>query len=118
MDDLLDAARREIALLRERIRQLEEEIAPSTVSVPLEWRLTASEARLFAHLTTRDVATKASIMTALYSDRPDDDPELKIVDVYVCKIRSKVKRFGVEIVTVWGRGYSLLDRERYVREAR
>lgn len=113
MDDLLEAARREIAQLRERVRQLEEEIAPSLVSVPLEWRLTASEARVFAHLTTRTVATKTSIMAALYSDRPDDDPELKIVDVYVCKIRRKVKPYGVKIATVWGQGYSLVDREKW-----
>lgn len=113
MDDILEAARREIAQLRERVRQLEEEIAPSSVSVPLEWRLTSSEARLFAHLTTRAVATKSSIMTALYSDRPEDDPELKIVDVFICRIRRKVKPYGVEIATVWGQGYSLVGREKW-----
>jgi hypothetical protein len=46
-------------------------------------------------------------MVGLYGDRPNLDPEIKIVDVYVCKARKKLKGFGVEIETVWGRGYRL-----------
>lgn len=112
-DDLTDSLRQENAALRERVRQLEEALASSSVVVPIEWGLTPSEARLFAALTTRDVLTKDAIMTALYSDRPDDDPETKIVDVYVCKIRPKLRPFGIEIATVWGRGYSLVDRQKW-----
>lgn len=112
-DDHVDSLLRENAILRERVRQLEDALASSSITVPLEWGLTSTEARLFAHLVTRDVATKESIMTALYSDRPDDDPEKKIVDVFVCKIRAKVKPFGVEIATVWGKGYALVDRQTW-----
>lgn len=110
MQDLLDRQHQEIETLRERIRQLEQVLVPDTINVPVEWRLTSSEARLFAFLTTRDVASKSAIMQALYSDRPDEDPEPKIIDVFVCKLRAKVKPFGVNIETVWGRGYSLADR--------
>jgi DNA-binding response OmpR family regulator len=41
----------------------------------------------------------------------------KIIDVYVCKIRKKVKAIGVEIVTHWGAGYSLALKDvQVVRE--
>lgn len=110
MDDLVLQQQAEIEALRERVRQLEDVLVPVDVVVPIEWRLTSSEARLFAFLTTREIATKPAIMQALYSDRPDDDPEIKIVDVFICKLRRKIQRYGVEITTVWGRGYSLKDR--------
>lgn len=114
MDDLLRAQQVQIETLRERVRQLLDALAPPDVIVPIEWSLTSSEARVFSHLTTRDVATKASIMAALYSDKIDgEDVEPKIVDVFVCKLRRKVAKFGVEIATVWGQGYSLHDRAAY-----
>jgi two-component system cell cycle response regulator CtrA len=41
-----------------------------------------------------------------------DEPELKIIDVFVCKLRKKLAQAtGGEnyIETVWGRGYMLRD---------
>jgi two-component system cell cycle response regulator CtrA len=40
-----------------------------------------------------------------------DEPDLKIIDVFVCKLRKKLqKESGVNhIETVWGRGYILRD---------
>ncbi len=41
-----------------------------------------------------------------------DEPELKIINVYVCKLRKKLSAAtGGEnyIETVWGRGYALRD---------
>jgi two-component system cell cycle response regulator CtrA len=41
-----------------------------------------------------------------------DEPELKIIDVFVCKLRKKLAQStGGEnyIETVWGRGYVLRD---------
>lgn len=41
-----------------------------------------------------------------------DEPELKIIDVFICKLRKKLaKATGGEnhIETVWGRGYVLRD---------
>lgn len=113
MDDLIDYLKNRVETLEERVRQLEDALVPVSVHVPVEWCLTAAECRVFSHLTTREMATKASIMAALYSDRPDDDIEPKIVDVFVCKMRKKLKLFGVEIATVWGQGYALIDRQHY-----
>jgi two-component system cell cycle response regulator CtrA len=40
-----------------------------------------------------------------------DEPEVKIVDVFVCKIRKKLAAVGLGdfIGTVWGRGYTVRD---------
>jgi two-component system cell cycle response regulator CtrA len=41
-----------------------------------------------------------------------DEPELKIIDVFVCKLRKKLSVATVGenyIETVWGRGYVLRD---------
>jgi two-component system, cell cycle response regulator CtrA len=112
MDRVIIDLQREIAILRERVRQLEEALVPESVAVPLEFGLTGAEARVFAHLASRDFATKQSLMLALYGDRPEE-PEIKIVDVFVCKLRKKIARFGVSIETVWGQGYRLLNRHEF-----
>ncbi|HEV2155449.1 response regulator transcription factor [Bradyrhizobium sp.] len=39
-----------------------------------------------------------------------DEPELKIVDVFICKLRKKLTAAGLDVVkTIWGRGYMLQD---------
>jgi two-component system, cell cycle response regulator CtrA len=41
-----------------------------------------------------------------------DEPELKIIDVFICKIRKKLANAsnGKDYIeTVWGRGYTLRD---------
>lgn len=113
-DALIDRQQQEIAMLRERVRQLTALLAPRDVLVRFEWGLTTSEARLFAFLTTRELCSKAEIMNALYALRPEaDEVEPKIVDVFVCKLRKKLRPFGVEVETVWGQGYRLKDRQHY-----
>ncbi len=54
--------------------------------------------------------TKEAILNDLYGGM--DEPELKIIDVFICKLRKKLNAAtGGEdyIKTVWGRGYSLRD---------
>ena len=55
------------------------------------------------------IMTKEAILTQLYSGM--DEPEIKIIDVFVCKIRSKLTKAGLPnvISTVWGRGYTITD---------
>lgn len=43
----------------------------------------------------------------LYQLRPNEVPEIKILDVLICKIRKKVEPLGLRIDTLWGRGYGL-----------
>jgi two-component system cell cycle response regulator CtrA len=52
-------------------------------------------------------------MSQLYSSEVDEEPEQKIIDVFVHKIRKKLEAATGEqcIETVWGRGYSMKDPE-------
>ena len=54
--------------------------------------------------------TKEMFLNHLYNGM--DEPELKIIDVFVCKLRKKLAGAAngeVYIHTVWGRGYVLRD---------
>jgi two-component system cell cycle response regulator CtrA len=73
--------------------------------------LTRREFSLLEILALRkgQTVTKEAMMTQLYSAEADDEPEMKIIDVYVHKIRRKLEQATGEryIETVWGRGYAL-----------
>ena len=102
--DLLEA---ELDTARETIRQLREDHGFLTVA-PVSLRLTTSEASIFGVLLKKDGATNELLMQALYSDSgADDPPEEKIIDVFVCKMRKKIKPFGISITTLWGKGYCM-----------
>ena len=61
-------------------------------------------------LRKRTTLTKEMFLNHLYGGM--DEPELKIIDVFVCKLRKKLTvAIGGEnyIETVWGRGYALRD---------
>jgi two-component system, cell cycle response regulator CtrA len=54
--------------------------------------------------------TKEMFLNHLYSGM--DEPEVKIIDVFVCKLRKKLAQATGDthyIETVWGRGYVLRD---------
>ena len=54
--------------------------------------------------------TKEQFLNHLYGGM--DEPELKIIDVFVCKLRKKLSEATggeIYIETVWGRGYVLRD---------
>jgi two-component system cell cycle response regulator CtrA len=57
------------------------------------------------------VLTKEMLMNSLYAGTPDEEPELKIIDVFICKLRKKLSEkhpdAGAFVQTVWGRGYAL-----------
>ena len=55
------------------------------------------------------VLTKDAFLNHLYGGM--DEPEMKIIDVFVCKLRKKLQSAGAGhlISTVWGRGYMLRD---------
>lgn len=75
--------------------------------------LTGKEYGLLELLMLRQGAslTKAAILDHLYGGR--DEPEMKIVDVFVCKLRKKLGIGGGQIATDWGRGYRMLDTPKY-----
>jgi two-component system cell cycle response regulator CtrA len=51
---------------------------------------------------------RATLYVAVYGNRQEcDQPNDKIVDVTVCKLRQKLKPHGADIVTDWGVGYHI-----------
>lgn len=82
------------------------EVAGETV------HLTGKEYQMLELLSLRKgtTLTKEMFLNHLYGGM--DEPELKIIDVFICKLRKKlVEATGGEnyIETVWGRGYVLRD---------
>jgi two-component system cell cycle response regulator CtrA len=55
------------------------------------------------------VLTKEVFLNHLYGGM--DEPEMKIIDVFICKLRKKLSEAGAPNVigTVWGRGYMVRD---------
>lgn len=75
-------------------------------------RLTGKEYAIVELLSLRkgSTLTKEMFLNHLYGGI--DEPELKIIDVFICKLRKKLSdALGHEgyIETVWGRGYVLRD---------
>jgi two-component system, cell cycle response regulator CtrA len=95
------------------------QIGPVTLNVELhsvvangtDLSLTGKEFALLQLLMLRKnmVMTKEAILSQLYGGM--DEPELKIIDVFICKLRKKFAKAGVDdfIGTVWGRGYMVRD---------
>ncbi|WP_377505331.1 response regulator transcription factor CtrA [Octadecabacter sp. R77987] len=74
--------------------------------------LTGKEYQMFELLSLRKgtTLTKEMFLNHLYGGM--DEPELKIIDVFICKLRKKLSvATGGDnyIETVWGRGYVLRD---------
>lgn len=54
------------------------------------------------------VTTRERIYDDLYTSRPECDwPEVKFVDVLICKLRRKLSAIDLEIITIWSRGWVL-----------
>jgi two-component system cell cycle response regulator CtrA len=55
------------------------------------------------------VLTKEAFLNHLYGGL--DEPEVKIIDVFICKLRKKLAQAGADnmIGTVWGRGYMIRE---------
>ncbi|MBO6865656.1 MAG: response regulator transcription factor [Pseudomonadota bacterium] len=74
--------------------------------------LTGKEYQMLELLSLRKgtTLTKEMFLNHLYGGM--DEPELKIIDVFICKLRKKLSEATGEpsyIETVWGRGYVLRD---------
>ena len=74
--------------------------------------LTAKEYQILEHLSLRKgtTLTKEMFLNQLYGGM--DEPEIKIIDVFICKLRRKLANAsgGKDYIeTVWGRGYVLRE---------
>ncbi len=79
----------------------------------MDWHgvyLTASERTIadFLHARFGRAVRKQVLHDLLYSER-DESPDLKMVDVWICKLRQRFlgSKFGIS--TFWGDGYAMVD---------
>lgn len=78
--------------------------------------LTGQEATMFRALLDARGRTlsKEALLSTIYVKRfyaDDEMPEIKIIDVFVCKMRKKIRPLGLDVGTSWGRGYYLREPE-------
>jgi two-component system cell cycle response regulator CtrA len=101
------ALEEENAMLQEHVAYLKDALCSSECVVPLEWGLSPSETIIVRVLLTREFVAKETLMAALYSTRPDISPDIRIISVFLCKVRKKLAQVGIQAKTVWGQGYQL-----------
>lgn len=119
--DMSETRARVQALTRRAYVASEPRLCVGPLELDLESRMVSVNGQ-FLNLTSKEysilellllrkgaVLTKDMFLNHLYGGI--DEPEMKIIDVFICKLRRKLQRFGAEhmIITVWGRGYILQD---------
>lgn len=74
-------------------------------------RMTGKERELLTFLVQKGgaLASKDAIISHMYQAH-EEEPNIKIVDVFICKLRNKLRQAGLSadvIETVWGQGYRI-----------
>jgi two-component system cell cycle response regulator CtrA len=111
MDDIVTQLKAENDELRERVRQLCDLLSPPDFVPPLEWGLTATEARIFAHLKSREQAFKETIHAAAYGHMAGETPELNVVESHISRLKRKIAKQGYQIIARRFEGYRLVRQE-------
>ena len=78
------------------------------------FKTTRLESRVLLRLLRRGECTKEMIHAVVEENRgnPDDATQEKIVDVIICKLRKKLKKFEIRIETIHALGWFLPQPER------
>ena len=118
LEDRLRVLEATLEAEREKVRALERLLVADTLPM-LGVGLTGKETAILRALYTapaETVVSKERLIAAVYA-LTDDLPEPKIVDVFICKIRKKIRPIGLEIETVWGDGHRLTAKTRAALDA-
>lgn len=102
--------------LEARVAMLESHVFNHAWQSPRELHLTPAEEAMIRVMirwgdrwASRDTLYEATRF-GQYSRRNTAD--IKVVDVLMSKLRNKLRPFNIEILTTWGRGYSLAPEGR------
>jgi len=92
--------------LEEEIRQLRKLITPGG-RFPLSWSLTNKQTLLLSCFLTRSIVTRDAALAGVYG--ADTENDIRIVDVYMKRIRERFRDVGVDIKfkAEYGLGYSI-----------
>lgn len=113
----VEVLEREIGILQSKIALLEHEneslkamILPKDWVPPEEFALTKYERIVLGAMYNKpgEVVTKENFFSLMYAlNSTDETPQLKIIDVFICKLRKKLAIHDIQIETVWGEGYRI-----------
>lgn len=107
MTEIERQLRDEVARLDEENRWLKDQLAPPGF-LPAAFKLTTYEERVLKALLSREQWTRESLLASMYLDANERDiPDIRITDVIVCRLRRKLKRFGIDIETLYGKGFRI-----------
>lgn len=108
-----------IDALEGRVHDLEQALQiDGAANVQSAFGVTEILAQLLIMLADGKPRNKERLHAGLYYLRSEhEEPEVKIMDTHVCKLRKHLEPFGVEITTVWGTGYRITAGLEVVRAA-
>jgi two-component system cell cycle response regulator CtrA len=77
-----------------------------------ELDLSPTQTLIFSLLMSRAYATKETIHATIDARRLDhredySEKDRKLIEAFICKMRARLRPFGIEIKTVWGHGYEM-----------
>jgi DNA-binding response OmpR family regulator len=101
LDSPTDLARLEAE--NARLRSL---LADAGADLPIEWRLSRTEAKLFRGLLAHDVAPTALLMEVAQTTADG-------ARVHMHRLRKKVAPHRLEIETITGKGWRLINRDQW-----
>lgn len=94
-------------VLMDRITELEAQLGIRN-DIPPMFGIPRNMGALLAMLLKREVVTRDGALLAIYSGMPntwDKEPDPKIIDVFICKLRVRLRKYGVKVSCKWGLGY-------------
>ena len=98
----------ELQALRDRVEELEAILGLAGVAGIEHLPLTRSQAAILGMLCRRDFCSRDSLFVALYGARTEVlQPEVRVIDVYICRIRRLLGERGIVIQNRWGVGWWL-----------
>ena len=108
------AVAREVQALRDRVEELEDLIGLRVPAPRSDMpHLTGIEYKLAGVLLRGGIVSQEYALRAIYGARPEaDHPEVKIIDVFICELRKKLRPFDIEIKNQFAVGFYLDDKSR------
>lgn len=93
--------------LRDRNAWLETELYGRRWACPAELGMTRSEMAILSALVTNAVCSFEVLHRATARAGREPETDLKIVQVFICRMRPRLAAFDIRIETVWRYGYQL-----------
>ena len=90
--------------LRQRLSVRDLEIKEEPIFYPPAWRLSGQQVAILTALHMREWVSAEGLHSGFRTASCEPDNLLK---TQICKLRKKLEPLGVEIETLWGRGYSI-----------